>query len=385
MEDNIITRESVEKCDKIDLYDKDTENELDLFCYINCNNNENTIVKNCRGLVFHNDELILKGFPYTYEYTTDNYNNENEFLNYRCFKSYEGTLLRVFFYNKWYITTHRKLNAFKSKWCGNKSYGELFENALKYEYFNNKIFQEKVGINDSWEDNILPKFLNILDKEKQYMFLILNDKLNRIVCDASERVLHVGTFLKDKTLSLDIDCYIPHTEELKFDTLNNMLEYVEKIDITKNQGLILFSSDNYQYKIYNKRYFELLNVRSNVPSIKFRYLQLFNDHEKRSLLEKLYPDNIESFKEYDKILREMAKILYDEYIKRYIHKKYEIVSKEMHKILKDCHKDYIFSKQRMNLIKVEQVLSKQNAIILNHLIKNYKLEQKKSGEVKEPN
>ena len=93
VDNNVITRESVEKCNKIDLYDKDEENKLDLFCYINCNNNEDSLVKNSRGLIFKNDDLILKGFPYTYEYTTDDFDilkeKESMFLNCRCFKSYE--------------------------------------------------------------------------------------------------------------------------------------------------------------------------------------------------------------------------------------------------------------------------------------------------------
>ncbi len=32
-------------------------------------------------------------------------------------KTIEGTLIRIFYFNdKWIITTHRKLDAFKSKW-----------------------------------------------------------------------------------------------------------------------------------------------------------------------------------------------------------------------------------------------------------------------------
>ena len=386
MEENIsllLSRENIEKCDKINSSDRDEENNLDLFCYINCNNDDSALIRNCRGLVFNDDKLILKAFPYTFEYTVNNpdllRDKENILMNCRCFKSYEGTLLRVFYFNnKWYVSTHRKLNAFKSKWCGNKTYGELFENALKFEYYNNDVFKQKVGLNESWEDVVLPRFLNTLNKDNQYMFLILNDKNNRIVCDPSEKVMHVGTFLKDGSLNLDVDCCISHTEEVKFNTLDEMMDYVKKIDISKNQGLILFSPHNYQYKIYNDKYYDLLNIRANIPSIKFRYLQLRKDHEKRGQLERLYPDQISFFREYDTFLRDISIIIYNNYVKRYIHKKYEVVSKEMHKVLKDCHKEYIFKRERITVEKVQDVMNNQNAVILNHLIKNHKLQIKRS-------
>ena len=53
---------------KVRLSDRDEENNLELYCYINCDNNSSEQIKNCRGVVFDNDKIVLQAFPYTDEY-----------------------------------------------------------------------------------------------------------------------------------------------------------------------------------------------------------------------------------------------------------------------------------------------------------------------------
>ena len=60
----------------IRLVDSDEENKLDLFCYINCNKTDPEFLKCCRGVVFNEEKLILKSFPYTTEYTENNNKEE---------------------------------------------------------------------------------------------------------------------------------------------------------------------------------------------------------------------------------------------------------------------------------------------------------------------
>ena len=45
--------------------------------------------------------------------------------------AHEGSLLRAFCVNDtWYITTHRKLDAFRSKWASRQSFGAQFVESL---------------------------------------------------------------------------------------------------------------------------------------------------------------------------------------------------------------------------------------------------------------
>ena len=69
---NDLTREKIQaQSTKLRLSDSDLENKLDLYCYNRCNNDEADLVKNCRGVVFSGEHIVLRGFPYTEEYTTE--------------------------------------------------------------------------------------------------------------------------------------------------------------------------------------------------------------------------------------------------------------------------------------------------------------------------
>ena len=40
----------------------DSTPELDLFCYISCKNTDHPFIKQCHGIIFNEDKLILKSF-----------------------------------------------------------------------------------------------------------------------------------------------------------------------------------------------------------------------------------------------------------------------------------------------------------------------------------
>ena len=58
---------------QIKLVDSDPETVLDVFSYINCGQNDSELIKSCRGVVFKGDQLIMKGFPYTYDPEEDDF------------------------------------------------------------------------------------------------------------------------------------------------------------------------------------------------------------------------------------------------------------------------------------------------------------------------
>ncbi len=90
----------------------------------------------------------------------------------------EGTLIRIFYFNdKWIITTHRKLDAFKSKWGSEKSFGDIFKEAVM-------IKTQDSQINDDVDVNTLCQKLG-LNKHRQYTFLITATDKTRFVCPST--------------------------------------------------------------------------------------------------------------------------------------------------------------------------------------------------------
>lgn len=381
------TRENIEALsNKIRLVDSDEETGLDLFCYTHCANEDDDFVKQCRGLVFNEDKLVLKAFSYTPEY------NHNElsileqllsnFSKWSFYDAYEGALLRLFhFSGRWFLSTHRKLNAFRSKWSSRDSFGTLFKRALESEEQTNKDFSKRLPEGE----NILDRFQETLDKNKQYMFLVCNNSENRIVCQEPSRptMYHVGTFMSDGSLSMDDDCGVPYPKKHTFLNIDQLLNYIEtKVEPKHLQGIVCFGPDNQQVKIVHSDYQELFRVRGNEPSIKFRYLQVRMNKKMTGMLYYLYPQMTEVFDEYENILYEIARTIYTAYIQRFIKKHYVTVPREEFQVIRECH-DWHLSDRENNRISLEKViytLNKQPPTNLNHMIRRFKIEREKTAQ-----
>jgi hypothetical protein len=351
------------------LVDTDTEKSLDMYCYNSCDNNSNDIIKRTRGVVFNNDNVVFAGFPYVNEYVLGDENNlesQINFENFSFFNSYEGTLIRMFnFDDKWYVTTHRKLDAFRSKWAGKTSFGDCFKN----------------GINQ-YENLEYDQFLESLNKDHGYLFLVLNNNENRIVCmpPKGNTVIHVGT-IKDGELDLEDDVGVEKPQKLAFSSYSELTDYVQNISIEEHQGVIMFDGFN-QYKLLNQNYQELYKIRGNEPSIKFRYLQIRGDTEKVNDIYYLYPKFADKFDEYEDTLKRLARQINNNYVRRFIKKKYVIVPKEQYEVMKTCHEWHLQDRERnrISLNKVSDVINKQTPTSLNRMIRKFIEENKEISE-----
>ena len=383
------TRENIEKylANKVKLIS--SQDNLDQFCYTSCNKDDPEIIKECRGVVFDKDKLISKSFPYTTEFTEDDakeINSLNLDLN-SCqfYTSYEGCTIKMFNYNdKWYVTTNRKLNCFLSKWASKISFGDFFVEALNYQFENNERLRENVKFEKGVDNPVEVLSRCVLDKTKQYVFLLLNSADNRIVSDSPENptVFHVGTFLNDNgnfVLSMEEDIYIPYPEKHSFTSFEQIYDYVYGINYKKTQGIVIFAPNNKQYKILNLDYKHLYNVRGNEPSINYRYLQVRMDSDKNEMLRFLYPSHVPNFEEYENYLYDTAKIIYNSYVDRFINKKNVTLPKEEFRIMSAAHSWYKSDRNtnKISLLKIIDIMNEQEPTILNSIIRRIKLENKK--------
>jgi hypothetical protein len=379
-ENLVFNRANVESLgNHVHLVDSDEENKLDMFCYVKCDERDNELLKQCRGVVFNGDDIVMKAFPYTYEFDhTDLKGIDSalgDFKNVTFYEAHEGALVRLFNFNgKWFVSTHRKLNAFRSKWASRVSFGTSFKNALTAEEESNKVFKDALPEGD----NILERFQSTLDTDKQYMFLIRNTKDNRIVCSAPDRptVYHVGTFVDGKLVFTE-DIKIPVPKKLTFLNVNDIGEYIDTISYMDRQGVIGFTDDNRQIKVIHKDYQDLFRARGNEPSIKFRYLQVRMNRNFVNMLYHLYPDMVETFEEYENTLYDIGRSIYNAYVQRFIKKSYVTVPREEFAVISECHSWHLKDRtgNRISLNQVIRVMNKQSPTHLNHMIRRFKLEE----------
>lgn len=341
------------------------------------------LISRVRGVVYNGEDLVMSAFPYTEQYTPDSvggqmwWESNGGFGNSRFFECHEGALVRMFFFkDKWFLTTHRKLNAFKSLWGSSESYGTSFKNALKSEIQENEYIREKLAVSGGDEEgNFYDCFKNILDKKKQYTFLVSNTENNRIVCKAPDRarLYHVGTFTEGN-LDMDDDIGVTKPKELKFTAIKELHEYVKGVDPMVSPGVISFAPNNRQVKICSDEYMNLVALRGNQSSLKFRYLQVRCDPSTNAALRNLYPLSIADFDAYESYLDRAVSNIHSAYIRRFIKKEHVRVSQAEYAVIRTAHGWFMsgYETGKRNIVTrtvIRQILDEQQATTLNQIVK----------------
>lgn len=320
------------------MYQADTRGSLSLFCYEGCESEDSDSVKQCRSVVFDGNRLVSRSFPFTDEYVLNPQTEEKlrtrlgDMQNMLIFNSHEGCIIRVFHHSdEWFATTNRKFDSYKSHWGSSKSFGEMFDDALR---------ATADGMFDA--EDVRQTLFERLDKHFTYLFLVSFTSDNRLVNDAPERprVFHVGTYDEQFKLCLDVDVGVPFTGRVNVGSVNELFCYVSELSPREYQGVICFETNGKQFKIYNSVYHELLSLRDNVASIPFRYLQIRSDPELNRRFRLLYPERVITFDTYELALRNTALFVIQSYMDRFVRKQRVVVPPEEHHVMQQLHKWY---------------------------------------------
>lgn len=345
--------------------------------------NENKEELAYRGYITDKDDnIICPSLGYISEYNIDSIHEGKIKVikpeDWKWSYAVEGTMLRLYFYNhEWYLSTHKKISAFQSRWSCKFSFGELFIHTLE------EIFPEK--------ENVYEWFLSHLSKDNIYYFLLRSNFQNRIICHISslepkDKIVYIGHRKKDcKKLNIeeknDIFNHLSSIQYLddKFYSFNDILQYVEKnINPFQYQGIFGYNPQTDEFiKIINSQYKDLVKVRGNNHNLRFRYLEIRNDKIMVEKLYMLYPKFSSIFDEYEKLINKISKKIYRVYIDRYIHNKYITLPKEEYIILRKCNEWFLKNKDcRISPKEVIDILNKENPYYLYKMIQRTKNEEK---------
>jgi hypothetical protein len=348
-------------------------------------NSENDV----RGIIRDiNSNIVCKTFSYTPEYFSDDKDTIKELFkntqlslsnNYKFYRAEEVTLIRLWYHNhRWRLSTHKKLDAYTSRWGSYSTYGELFEEAIEYSVKQGEL-HDKIQYED--EDHIMDCFLYSLRTDRIYAFILRTNENNRIVCDPSDspEIYFAGEFDSKTFNYIDANTSgISRPTELFFSNIEYLLTYLDNVDPMKYQGVMVYKFDDKHnlvqtIKLTNIKYQELFSIRGNCPSVPFRYLQVRNDPEKVHKLIDLYPEYREDFMTYENIISDIINNIHTGYIRRYINKQYTILPKEQFFIMDDLHKMYLQDKQtnKISVDLISQYINNIPTITLNNLIHSH--------------
>lgn len=307
----------------------DEDSELKIYSYKSCNLESSEELKKIRGSIFDETKLISRSLGFTPEYNEEQVMNipnlTNDTLsNYTFFKSEEGTLLRVFFYKKWYLSTHRKLDAFKSFWGSKESFGDIFLKCLE----------------GSFEDLTMK-----LDTTNTYFFFIRNTKETRIVSNPPEnyKMYHVCTLINNEKFDLNHSIGLPKQEKLEIPSLMELNTFVKMCDPFQSQGVIAFLNDGSgkHFKVVKTSYQSYVKIRNNEPELHVRFLELWvnNDESFKQFLD-LYPEFVSKIPNYTLFIYKIAKNLHNMYFKKFVKKEKLVFQKDEWMILSNIHQWY---------------------------------------------
>lgn len=356
------------------IYLCEVKDNLSLYHYVSCSENDDNLLKQIRGVVFDNTtkQLVLRGFPYTPEYVLKDfaeppaYNQLKEKLeptmgSYRFFYSYEGTILRVFYHGEqWHVSTHKRIDAKTSHWGGPVSFEELFRAAV------DNIAQHGASFAD------YDAFFSTLDKAKQYMFLLSCTPQTRIVSTPPPYpvVYLVGVFV-DNHFSLDetLDGF-QSPLEVKPKDFDELYQMVLKANPMFSQGIVAMSPELGFYKLTSSIYNYLAGLRGNQWNLRLRYLELRYNPEDNSFKDfcRLYSEHAKMFHSIENTIRKIARNIHSAYLRRFVKKQFAVVPSEQYEILRRCQLLYYNTGEPITLETVLSLVNIQHPLTLLRII-----------------
>ena len=298
----------------------DENTELQMYSYKQCTKVDSDELKAYRGVVVSGTTIVAPSLGYTPEYNETELDQIHDLdpMNYSFYPSREGTLLRVFFHNgKWYLSTHRKLDAFKSRWGSDTSFGDLFVQSIGQTF-------------DQFTSTLTPGLV--------YVFMVLHAN----VCKPSDdSIYHIGTLLNNKTFDTVTSIGVTKQTELTFATNDDIQKYVAQCDPLVTQGLIAFSKDGNgrHLKLVNSTYQLYSNVRGNEPDLTFRFIRLLRDRDASmlNLFVSLYPQYKDKESYYATLSFKVAKYLHTLYFSKFVKKEKIECQQDDWSILRNVH------------------------------------------------
>lgn len=330
-----------------------------------------------RGAIYADGKLLFKGFPTSEEYTDTNF-SVSDVSKYRFFECLEGTLIRVYHHNdQWYTSTTKKLDAFNSKWASSStSFGESFAKEIrKLDSF--ECTDDKEFLQQFYEKHLC--------KSTRYTFMLLPSEEERIVCECKiDRILFIGTEdveTHDQNFDTELSLFNKRREIIDITSSQDVINYVrEKCNYTQTQGLLLFDKEGSSIKVMSQEYANRYEVRGNVSSLKFRYLQLRPFMDKLKIFFELYPHMRDICDAIEDSIYEVCKHLHTLYMQMYIESNINMqCTYEEQLALKQIHAQYNITRQRTTKSKINDILTGWKPTRLNKLIKEYQLRMKNAS------
>lgn len=242
------------------------------------------------------DTIVMKGLPHPDEYVYGDFPRDiGRILALRYTKvyaSYEGTMIHVFYHNnKWYTSTHKKLDAFKSYWADNTNrFGASFARGLM-----SVLRHGECETDEELKAFLIEVYDKYLNKDLKYSFLlppISSERVGSKPIVEWPRPVNVMVRSSDFGVMEDHDTF-PGMFYPRIQT-NSTAVFMNKVASSNPdflQGLyVRFPGRPLQIKVYSRQYYDRMTIRANTASLKVRYMFVRSDAQLWNMFVNTYPE-----------------------------------------------------------------------------------------------
>ena len=319
---------------------EDQSYDLTLTHYTNATEESSVEVKRNRGKIIDGEgEVVCSSFGFTPDYVVMEDREKyipllTDLSKCDIFRSEEGSVLRLFFNdNRWNLSTHKRIDAFSSRWSSSKTFGEWFMTALEYFFIHG---EGKGQLTFENHDELFDRFCDTLDKTIVYTFLLRTNQDTKIVCTVPDHptLFFAGAFQNEKRVK-NITLQIPSPLRVEFSTVSELEEYVTSLSPFDHQGVIVMLEDDSTIKIIHPLQSSYKLIRGSEPDITAAYFRIRNNKQDVALFTRLFPNVAVSLLE-EKIFL-LGKYLHSMYVRRFIKKLYTMIHPVLFVMLKKAH------------------------------------------------
>lgn len=327
------------------------DDDLCILYYNNATQELCPLESSCRSVIVEKrtlNQLVTQYNKILYNQDSINFLQNKDWSRVTVQKCYEGTQIVVFHYNdKWYVTTRRCLDAQKSTWIKNKSYYDMFVEAMNGKF--------------TFDD---------LNKDYCYHFVLVHHKNQNIVSYNTvnreyKELYHILTVEKFtlKEVEYNIGANVKYVNEEHYDSLNDLLEELKKInDLDKmyqkitSEGFVLkyysgevHNSDVTILKLQTDIYESIMKLKPNNSNIHQCFLELYQKDKLNEFMPFFTKYGADTVRRVHNSMRTMSKEILDLYHMTR-NKKNDEVYNELSEQYKRCiyklHGLYIQAKKR---------------------------------------
>jgi len=308
----------------------------------------------------------------------------------------EGVKITIWFHeNEWHFSTARRIEGLKGRWASKRTFGERLKDVLSASYSKHQAKDlEPTRKTDSEDDDedIMDVFLSTLDKDVIYEIILPHDEDERVVCHVSpyncQLLFLIGVYKARTFETLEINdhesIFLTVQSPLSFEDVGYLRAYLFDMNHFDSPGLIGYHSSGYKVKIILDLYMEMVKLRGNQPSLKFRYLQLRSTPELNMFIE-LYSSESETFGQIEAEIFSLKTYILEAYNNRYTRRRFisreewnSFIIPSCFPIVKMCHNIYknSSSKHRITFEVVSKLINEFEPSKINHILKSWRNYQK---------